>query len=551
MKFRKLKHIGTGSLGLFIKIFLVILFFESCEKSGFLNTKPLNAITESAVFSDPALARASLMTVYGNIPRVFGRNGGIPFDMNTRDAAHSFPWTIVNDLRNNDYNATTGGDQPQHIWNDTYSYIRQANTFIEGVDASELDDSIKKTFSAEGRFLRAVLYLDLYRFFGGVPIITKAQDITSGDSLFVKRNTADETIAFIIKEFSDVANDLPVAWSGDDRGRAEKGAALGMKARALIYDASMHNDVALYQQAADAAKAVIDLNRYSLYPDYGKMFFAKSDNNEFIFYYNYTGQTPGGWQVGGWGLLNAPVSLGAWGGAMPSQNLVDEFEMKDGKMYTESALYDPNNPYNNRDPRFEASIYHQGSTFKGVPFEFFVGGKDYNVNGFTTSGYFIRKGIDENIPDYYFNGGASINQYDPLLRYADVLLMYAEAINETGDVEEARTYVDQVRSRPGVNMPDLPTGLSQDQMREKIRHERHVELNLEESRFHDVRRWGIAVQESAGPVYGEKIIKNGDGTFTYGRQVLYTASFDPKYKLLPIPQEEINKNTNLVQNPGY
>lgn len=546
-----LKHIGAGSAGLIVTTLPAAFFLESCEKSGFLNTKPLSAITSEAVFSDPALARASLLTVYGRIPRVFGRNGGIPFDMNTRDSAHSFPWTIVNDLRNNDYSATTGGDQPQHIWNDTYTYIRQANTFIEGIESSKFDDVTRKTFKAEGRFLRAVLYLDLYRFFGGVPLITKAQDITSGDALFVKRNTANETVSFIVKEFSEAAADLPVKWSGDDRGRAEQGAALGMKARALLYAASLNNDVALFQQASAAAKAVVDLNRYSLYPDYQKMFFAKSDNNEFIFYYNYTQQTPGGWPIGGWALLNAPLSMGAWGGGMPSQNLADEFEMTDGKLYTESPLYDPKNPYKNRDPRFEASIYHQGSTFQGVPLEFFIGGKDYNVNGFTTSGYYIKKGIDENIPDYYANGGASITQYDPLLRYADILLMYAEAENEMGNTEEARTYVNQVRSRPGVNMPDLPAGLSIAQMRQKIRHERHIELNLEESRFHDIRRWGIAVEVSAGPVYGAYITKNADGSFTYARQVLNTPTFDAKYKLLPIPQDEINKNKNLVQNPGY
>lgn len=547
-----LKHFNTGSSGgLFLAVLFSTLFLIGCEKSNFLETVPLSVITGDAVFSDVALTRANLLTVYGKIPRVFGRSGGIPFDMNTRDAAHSFPWTIVNDLRNNDYSASTGGDTPQTIWFDTYISIRQANTFIEGVESSKFDDAIKKTYIAEAKFLRAVLYLDLYRFFGGVPIIKKAQDISSGDSLFVKRNSADETISFIVKEISDIADELPVSWTGNDKGRAEKGAALGMKARALIYAASLNNDLALFQQAALAAKAVIDLNRYSLYPDYGKMFFAKSDNNEFIFYYNYSKQSPQGWPlVGGWAMINAGGG-GGWQGAMPSQNLVDEFEMTDGKRYSESPLYDPMNPYKNRDPRFEASIYHQGSTFKGIPFQFFVGGKDYNVNGFTTSGYFIKKGIDESIPDYYFNGMNSIDQFDPLLRYADILLIYAEAENEIGNTEEARTYVNKIRSRPGVDMPDLPIGLSKEQMREKIRQERHIELCFEESRFHDVRRWGIAPSVSAGPVYGAKITKNGDGTLTYGSQVLFNPTFDVKYKLLPIPQEEMNKNKNLVQNPGY
>lgn len=531
-----------------------VLLLQSCEESEFLNTKPLNAITEDAVFTDPALARASLLTIYGNIPRVFARNGGIPLDMNARDAAHSFPWGFVNNLRNNDYNAANASFIIQEFWSNNYAYIRQANNFLEGLDEAEFDEETKKNFRAEARFLRAVFYLELYRFYSGVPIIIEAQSLSDSSAYNVKRNTPDETVDFIVKEFTEAAADLPVEWTGDDKGRAEKGAALGMKARTLLHAASLKNDVNLYGQAAEAAKAVIDLNRYSLYPDYEKMFLTKTGNNEFIFYFN---NTPSNSPIkrngdyGDWGLVNAPLSGGAWGGAMPSQNLVDEFEMTDGKLPAESPLYNPQEPYKNRDPRFEASIYYQGSTFKGVPLDFSVGGKDHNVNGFTTSGYYLKKGVDENIPDYYAYKSAAQSFLDPLLRYADVLLMYAEAQNELGNTEEARPYINMVRGRTGVNMPELPTGLSKEQMREKIRHERHIELNFEESRFHDVRRWGIAKEVSEGPVWGANITSNADGTFTYDRQMLLTHSFDPKYVLFPIPQDEINKNPNLEQNAGY
>lgn len=535
-------------------MFGVVLTLLSCEESQFLNTKPLNAITEEAVFTDPALARASLLTIYGNIPRVFSRNGGIPLDMNARDAAHSFPWGFVNNLRNNDYNAANANFIIQGFWNNNYAYIRQANTFLEGLDESQFEEGTKKTFKAEARFLRAVFYLELYRFFGGVPIITQAQSLSDNSAYNVKRNTAEETVDFIVDEFTAAAEDLPVEWKGVDKGRAEKGAALGMKARVLLHAASLQNDNDLYTQSAAAAKAVIDLNRYSLYSDYGKMLFAKTGNNEMIFYFNNTpSNTPikrnGDW--GDWGLVNAPLSGGAWGGAMPSQNLIDQFEMIDGKLPSESPLYNPQEPYKNRDPRFEASIYHQGSTFKGMPLDFSVGGKDHNVNGFTTSGYYLRKGVDESIPDYYAFGAAAQSYFDPLLRYADILLMYAEAQNELGNTEDARTYVNRVRARPGVNMPELAPGLGKAEMRERIRHERHIELNFEESRFHDVRRWGIGKEISEGPVWGAKITKNADGTVKYETQILLTHTFDAKYLLFPIPQDEINKNPNLEQNPGY
>lgn len=536
------------------------LLLQSCENSKFLETKPLNAITSESVFTDPALARASLLTIYGGIPKVFNRQGGIPLDMNTRDAAHSFPWGFVNNLRGNNYNAANADIIIQNFWNDNYALIRQTNTFLAGVDASNFDIGIKRTFQAEARFLRALFYFELYRFYRGVPLITKAQDLNDPEAYRVKRNTDQETIDFIVKEFTDVTADLPLEWTGDNRGRADKGAALGLKARALLYVASLKNDAGLFTQAAAAAKSVIDLGRYALHPNYARMYFDKgATNKEFIFYFNktpsnaatYGSATRGPMDWADWGLTNAPVSGGAWGGAMPSQNLVDEFELTDGKLPVQSPLYNPQDPYKNRDPRFYASFYYQGCTFKGVPLEFFVGGKDYNVNGFTTSGYFIKKCVDENIPDYYAFQAAAQSYLDPLLRYADVLLMYAEAQNETGKTEEARLYLNQVRARPGVNMPAVPASLSQAQMRDQIRHERHVELVFEESRFHDLRRWGIAPAESSGPVWGAKITKGANGALTYDRQVLETRSFDPKYTLFPIPQDEINKNSQLTQNLGY
>ncbi len=540
---------------------LMAALLSGCEDDKFLDTKPLNAITAESVFSDPSLARASLLTIYGGIPKVFGRQGGIPLDMNTRDAAHSFPWGFVNNLRGNNYNAANADLIIQSFWSGNYTLIRQANTFLEGLDAAPFSEETKTTLSAEARFLRALFYLELYRFYRGVPLITQAQNLSDPQAFGVKRNTADETVTFIAEEFTRAAADLPAQWTGNDRGRATKGAALGMKARALLYAASLRNDADLFRQAAEAAKAVIDLNQYALHPDYANMFFDKSTaNREFIFYFNktpsnaatYGSAIRGSQDWADWGLTNAPVSGGAWGGAMPSQNLVDEFELTDGKRPAESSLYNPQEPYKNRDPRFYASIYHQGNTFKGVPLEFYEGGKDFNVNGFTTSGYFIRKGIDESIPDWYAYASAPQSYFDPLLRYADVLLMYAEAQNELGNPEEARTYVNQVRARPGVNMPALPAGLSQELMREHIRHERHIELVFEESRFHDVRRWGIAPQVSAGPVYGAKITRNSNGSFTFGRQVLETRVFEEKYNLFPIPQDELNKNTALApNNPGF
>jgi len=177
-------------------------------------------------------------------------------------------------------------------------------------------------------------------------------------------------------------------------------------------------------------------------------------------------------------------------------------------------------------------------------------GKDYNVNGVTTTGFFVKKAIDESVPDYYQFNNSAQDFYDPYLRYADVILMYAEAQNESvGPDASVYNAMNQIRQRAG--MPSLPGGLSKEVMRTKIRHERHVELNMEESFFHDIRRWGTVVETSKRDVWGQKVTKNADGSITFDRILLENRTFDPKYALFPIPQSEIEKNPALTQNPGY
>lgn len=539
-----------------IMTFAAIFMLQSCEKSEFLNSKPLNAITDVTIFKDPALARATLLTVYyDGLPKVFGRHGGIPLDVNACDFFQNFDqWGDCNNLQNNDYNAENINSS-LNFWSTNYSSIYLVNTFIEGIEGSEFNEDTKTSFIAEARALRAVLYFELYRFYGGAVIITKPLSLSDTSAYRLTRSTRDELAAFIIDELTESAEDLPVTRTGVDLGRMEKGAALGMKARILIYQASLKNEASLFEQAALAAKSVMDMNRYSLYPDYEKLFLAKASsspaNNEFMLYYHYVPASHLSWSNGGgWALENAPMSEGGWGGAVPSLNLVDEFGMIDGKPYTESPLYDDQHPYDNRDPRFYASIYYQGSTFKGIPFEHWKGGKDYTHAGLLTTGFFLKKGIDETIPDYYAYNGAPIDQYDPYLRYADVLLMYAEAQNEfAGPDASVYDAVNKVRERAG--MPLYPQGLTKDQMRGKIRHERRIELCMEESFFHDIRRWGIAEEISNRDIWGQKIIKNDDGSITFDRQLIDERTFDKKYIFFPIPQSEINKNPNLEQNPGY
>lgn len=541
-----------------ITIFAAFFMLQSCENTPYLDTKPLDALSEEAIFSDPDLAKANLLTNYEGIPWVFGRPVAIPWDAETGDVNSNYDWGLDIRMREGDYDASSCDWGP---WGRDYDYIRRANVFIEGVEGSAFDDATKTAFIAEARALRAVNYSSLYRCYGKAVIMTKPIPITS--KIDQTLSSSDDVFNFIVSELTAVAPDLPVKWDDNNRGRFEKGAALGIKARILLHQATLKNDLTLYGDAADAAKEVIDLNRYELYPDYGQMFLAMADNEEFMLYYQYA-TNPGRHRFDGapWLVMNTAVSMGGWGGSRPTLNLVDQFEMTDGKLYSESPLYDDQDPYSNRDPRFYASIYYQGSTSRGRPFENWPAdeangipeGKDYRSWSGLTTGFFIKKGIDESIED--LNGsdavGGPMKQYDPFLRYADILLIYAEAKNEvSGPVADVYDAINQVRERAG--MPDLPAGLDKDQMRDKIRHERRVELCFEESHFYDMRRYGLTYALSVAnvPMWRQTVIKNPDGSLTYGREIFMDHHFNERNLLWPVPQSEIDKNPGLGQNTGY
>jgi hypothetical protein len=317
-------------------------------------------------------------------------------------------------------------------------------------------------------------------------------------------------------------------------------------------------DAARWKLAADAAKAVIDLGLYSLHtnnakPGYGFYeLFQKRVNEEYIF----ARMEPDNKDLEN---LWRPPSRGGstTSGSFPYQNLVDAFEMKNGLAITDAASgYDPANPYANRDPRLDYTVTHNLSNIYVAydalrPVYTYVG--EPNGDGFgagTPTGYYGNKMCrDEVIPNYFFN--VSSRCY-PLIRYADVLLMYAEATNEyAGATPDVYSAVEAIRQRAGLDPYILPTGLSKEDMRKVIQHERQVELAFEEHRFWDVRRWKIAEQTDAQMMTGMSVKKNTDGTFTYTKVNVRKHNFRAPMYLWPIPQSETAKSTELLQNPGY
>ncbi|WP_370479263.1 RagB/SusD family nutrient uptake outer membrane protein [Tamlana flava] len=542
----------------FVSIAFFAVLMISCS-SDILDKIPKDSLTEETVWTDPEGAAQFINGIYGDLQSGFDRNydgwarGLYILDGASDDADVGMGWTHSTILQ-------TGEFTPQYIpwgnmWPINYGLIRKTNTALENLDRlgdgnAELRDRLK----GEVHFLRAMIYHDLLRLFGlrssggeatGVPLIDKS--LTLEDNLQIPRATYNDVVQFILDDLDAAANMLPP--KGDiEAGRATKGAAYALKSRVLLYDER-------WADAAEAASEVMTMG-YSLYPDYRTLFLTKN-NNEVIFAKKF--QYPdkhhqsggGGTQGAGWDVYNSPPSYrgpsdGGWGGNLPTQNFVGSYDMIDGQPQSESPLYDPQDPWANLDPRFEATVVHDGAMFRGKQVELFEGGTEAEFN---TTGYFTRKFHNEELLALYSQAS---DQDWIFIRFAEVLLNYAEAQNEAvGPDMTVYDAINRIRSRQSVDMPDLPMGLSQNQMREKIRNERRIELAFEEHRFFDIRRWGIAENLLNGQLQGMEIIKNGDGSFTYNVVDFEERKFPSKLYVLPIPQDEIDKNPEAKQINGW
>jgi hypothetical protein len=549
-----------------IKWLLSIAFIASIAYSckNVLDVKPTNFVSDEAVFKDITLTSQFVTNIYSSLLSGFdrrdaglGQDWSVGFgllDMATDDieahASLNINLIQAGDLNSSNFNMSI------EMWQANYVLIRKANTLLARIDAvPTTNEQLKARLKAEARFLRAFGYAELVKAFGGVPLITTEQQVS--DDLSVPKSTFEECINFIVAECDLATPDLLLTNADVDLGRATKGAAMGLKARMLLYYASpLHNpsnDLTRWANAAKAAKAVMDLNIYDTHPDFYRLFMDKTGNKEVIFAKKFA--RPGRTHETAWKLamsIQAPAVIGgAWGGFHATQNLVDAYETKDGKAINDpSAIYDKNNPYVNRDSRLDKTVLRNGSSWKGVTVETFEGGNANTVsNGDRTkTGYGLKKFIDEKYVtgDEVYQGADNDWIY---MRYAEILLIYAEAQNEAVGVDgTVLDAINKVRKRAG--QPDLPM-MSQLLMKEKIRNERRVELAFEEHRFFDVRRWKLGSTFFTQPVKRVKIVKNGDGSFTYTDEVLENRQYKEHYNLMPIPQMELERNNKLVQNTGY
>jgi len=529
------------------------IFLFGCEKN-LLDQVPKDALSEVVVWSDPQAAKQFVNGIYGAMPSGFDRNyqgwgkGLYLLDGVTDDGDVCMPWTSANQLQS--ANFLPSSSPWAELWTDYYRLVRQANVALVNLDKLT-DEAMKKTLTGETYFLRAFVYHDLLRWYGmkstgseptGVPLIDKP--LSPDDNLQIPRSTYDQVVDFIISDLTKAAELLPEKGQ-IEAGRATKGAAYALQSRVLLY-------AERWQQAAEAAKKVINTG-YSLFPDYRTIFLTKN-NDEIIYAKKF--QDPDKVHFGlnnGFDVINSPRSFkgandAGWGGNVPTQNFVESYEMTDGKPRNTSPLFDPTKPFDNLDPRFYSTVIYNGSTFRGHVMQMYPGGADVTTQPEDSkTGYNLRKFHDERYTIYT----KSSDQDWVYIRYAEVLLNYAEAQNEAAG-PDASIYdaINAIRKRSSTNMPDLPAGLSKDELRNRIRNERRVELAFEEHRFFDIRRWRIAESLLNGPLYGLKIEKIGNN-FSYTRYPFETRSFPFKMYVFPIPQSEIDKNPAAKQIAGW
>jgi len=563
------------------KLIIIITVFWSCISCSdkILDISPKDRISDAAVWNDETLIKAYQAALYNGIPHGFYIHMTSKYTDEAYDCA---PCCCAELFVNNSYTADnissmggTPGDENWcsnyfYYWDMGYKYIRKANVFLENMAETDLELDEKAQLVAETKFLRAFMYFLLIERFGGVPILDKSYNL--GESVALERNTFDECVTFIEQDLNEAIPDLPENYSSTnaDFGRATQDACKALLSRVLLYAASPlfnpTNDESKWQKAADAALALINADNYELEPDYRKLFLTLSGdrNKELIFVRNFSStnfhQAP---------MHNLSRRYGSYGGWWasngPSQNLVDDYDMINGepafiypggvKTVNTASGYDPNHPYWNRDPRFDATIIHDSTVYHGDLFEMWVA-SDNNTWGFDSykqstdnprTHYVLKKFMPE--ADIPLNWQYQYTNPWIHFRLGEIYLNYAEAKFEQGDEATCRQYINLIRARAG--MPDLPATVSGEDLRNRLYNERRIELAFEGHRFFDVRRWEIAMDIENRPIYGMDIIIDvNTGVATYTPVQLLSRKFEERMYLLPIATDEIHR-AGIKQNPGW
>lgn len=517
-----------------IGIVLLPFLFSACES---LDTEPTDRIIDGYFWKTEADAIMAVNGIYRTLPGT---------DYMYLDCATDLAW---NEISWEKAHLLGNGSQDAELWSWTsdkwktaYETIQRANYFMENIDRVQaLSPELKNRLCAEARFLRAMTYADIIFLWGDVPLLTATVDLKTAQ---LPRTPKAQIFDYVVSELKEIADFLPEKYDAANVGRITKGAAKAMLMRTYLRENR-------FEEAKAAAKEVMDMGIYSLYPDYEKLFkYAGENCSEVILDKQYIATT----YSNNLSQIFSPRSCYGNGSIVPLKGLVDAYEMRNGKAITDrESGYDPYHPYENRDPRLKATILTPGATmpdgnvFNPLPNQDPVG-TDAVDNGNTNTsrtGFNFLKYVN---PEDLTESNKNCHNNIILIRYAEVLLSYAEAKVETNDID-ASVYeaINAVRRRAG--MPEFTEGKSQSQLREIIRQERKVEFPLDGLRYFDIRRWKIADQVLPGQTYGMTYVDAKGELVTIKTEV---RKFNPERDYLwPVPLREMNVNKKLTQNPNY
>jgi hypothetical protein len=498
-----------------LTILLTSLILGGCKKTLELN--PLDQISAENFFRNKSDFDKALAAVYAAMqPNEFSEELPIR-DCLTDNGFAQFNSGSVNDVVQGNLNPTTGGYETG-IYNDSYIGIGRINLFLQklaGYQGTDMSDTDKKAYEAEVKFVRGFFYYQLYTIYGDVPLVVQPLDLSTQKQ---PKAAAAQILAQINSDLDYSIANLSTSPYFSNGGHATSSSAKALKARVLLFAAYGNTgtpDITILTQVRDLCKEIMPL--YTLTPAFENNFrdATQKNNTEIIFSINFLAPN---------NLAYWDRDYGDWCSASPLPNFVKTFECTDGLPYGTSPLTDTQNPFNNRDPRLSKTVY--------VDHPDFGGGKVHNPSNPRPTGYGVLKFLDPaNLP---FGFSTLSGQDAVMLRLGEVVLMYAEAQNEIAGPDET-VYKAMKDLRARVNMPEYPANYTKDEMRQRIRHERRVELAFEGLRHYDLVRWRIA------------------GTVLNGvKDSLVPYTFENKFYKWPLPQTEIDKSGGvLIQNPDY
>ena len=533
---------------------VAVVFLASLSGCQDLDLAPTDKFTEANYWTSAEKASMVLNTAYGQLTSSGRYFSNESLSDNMYEGRGNSSEKMISSGQ-----ADASNSRFSEEWKNSYAGIKTCNVFLENVDkVPNMNETLRTRMKAEARFIRAWLYLQLTTWYGDVPLFEK--DITLEESKSISRTPKAAILTFIYNELDEVEAVLPTntEYAEADRGRITKGAAIALKARAYLYQ----NDWANVVAACEKLIGNTSNGTYALFSSYEGIFKPENEyNSEVILDYQYVPS------VRVWEEMYdlAPLSVGARiNSKAPTQELVDDYIMMNGKSIKEAnSGYDESNPYKNRDPRFAATIVYHGAKWVrpdgtiqtiyikpgSTPSDNTYGNVDEYIgagSNSTSTGYYLRKNYD---PTSEIGMKSGLNLI--LIRYADVLLMYAEAMNELGKMDEAvwNKTIRPLRERAGfTDAPSLiyPTG---GDMQTIIRRERRVELALEGLRIFDIRRWKTAENVLNGYPHGAQF---GEASIDNGYIRLEKRTFNPERDYLwAVPLSQKDLNPNLGQNPGY